>query len=296
MQVRTWFGIFTLDEERIIDVELFGKDPDAILDRLMQEPLLLRGTIAGTDIRELAIRYGFVGSEDEYDGMIHDLNIGLAKKKIAEAAGPDRRVIAAVEAIDDIDETSNILAGRLKEWYGLNFNETRLNGEELADYIIGMKEDPHTPELRIMQGFASTLLGLYRIRHSIEDYLKENMTLFAPNLTAIAGHILGARLLSMAGSLEKLASMPSSTVQVMGASNALFKHLKGKASSPKHGLIFRHPYVNTTPKKLRGKISRVVASKISLAARCDFYSGEIKENLPEELEKKILNIKKHHKR
>jgi nucleolar protein 56 len=161
MQVRTWFGIFTLDEDRrIIEVELFGKDPETILLRLMQEPLLLRGAVAGTDIRELALRYGFVSTANEYDSMLHALNIGLAKKKVAQAAGPDRRIIAAVEAIDDIDVTSNILAGRLKEWYELNFYETDLKGETLADYIISMKEkeDLHAPELRMVQSLACTLL------------------------------------------------------------------------------------------------------------------------------------------
>jgi nucleolar protein 56 len=90
--------------------------------------------------------------------------------------------------------------------------------------------------------------------------------------------------------------MPSSTVQVIGANNALFKHLKGKASSPKHGVIFRHPLINTAPRKLRGKIARAVASKISLAARYDCYSGEIKENLLNELEKKVAYIRKHAKK
>jgi len=112
----------------------------------------------------------------------------------------------------------------------------------------------------------------------------------------VAGYLLGARLLSIAGSLEKLASMPSSTVQVIGASNALFKHLKGKASSPKHGMIFRHPYVNTAPKRLRGKIARAVAAKISFAARYDMYSGKIYNNLPFELEKKVVNIRKQAKK
>ena len=118
----------------------------------------------------------------------------------------------------------------------------------------------------------------------------------APNLTNIAGYLLGARLLSIAGSLPKLASMPSSTVQVIGANNALFKHLKGKAPSPKHGVIFRHPLINSAPRKLRGKIARAVASKISLAARYDCYSGEIKGNLPNELEKKVAYIRRQAKK
>ncbi len=293
MQVRTWFGIFTLDDGEITCVELFQNDFDSILERLAKEQLLLRGKIEGEDLRDLAVKYGFVPSREEYDRMLHELNIGLAKKQIAQAVTPDRQIIAAVEAIDDIDATSNILAERLKEWYMLNFGETELKGSGLAHYIIEMKEPD--PESRTMQGLASGLIGLYGSRLSIEEYLKESMKKLAPNLTNIAGYIIGARLISIAGSLERLASMPSSTVQVLGANNALFKHLKGKAPSPKHGVIFRHPYINTAPKWLRGKMAKAVASKISLAVRYDFYSGEVKDSLPSDLEKKVLDIKKRHK-
>ncbi len=289
MQVKAWFGIFTLDDDRITDAELFRKDLDAIANLLVKEPLLLRGRIAGSDIRDLAIEYGFVTSREEYDNLLHELNIRLVKEQMAQAVTWDRQIIAAVEAIDDINDTANILAERLREWY-MMFNETGLQGGELAKHILKSEE----PELKTMQGLAGSVIGLYEARLSIEKYLKEEMPQFAPNLTNVAGYILGARLLSIAGSLERLASMSSSTVQVIGANNALFKHLKGKAPSPKHGLIFRHPLINTAPKRLRGKIARAVASKISLAARYDYYSGELKENLLEELKMKVEDIKKRH--
>lgn len=292
MQVRTWFGSFTLDKDMITEVELFRKDTDAILDRVLSEPLLLRGEIAGCDLRDLALKYGFVASGEEYDTMLHDLNIRLAKKQVENSVTPDMQIIAAVEAIDDIDETANILAERLREWYMLIFGETDLKGKELALRITVMKE----PRFDAMCGLAFSLLALYDSRQSVEGYLKENMQKTAPNLTNIAGYLLGARLLSIAGSLEKLASMPSSTVQVIGASSALFKHLRGRAPSPKHGVIFRHPYVNTAPKRLRGKIARAVAAKISLAARFDMYSGNINESLPSELEKKVASIRKQAKK
>lgn len=289
MQIRTWFGIFTIDKDRVTNVELFQKDIEAILDRVIAEPLLLRGKIAGEDLRDLAVKYGFITSREEYDTLLHELNIRLAKKQVEISVTPDGKIIAAVEAIDDIDETGNILAERLREWYMLNLGETNLKGKELAIYIAGMKELGSEP----MKSLASSLLGLYDSRTCIEEDLKKRMQETAPNLTNVAGYLLGARLLGIAGSLEKLASMPSSTVQVIGASNALFKHLKGKAPSPKHGMIFRHPFVNSAPRKLRGKIARAVASKISLAARCDCYSGEIKGNLPKELEKKVKYIRKN---
>ncbi len=292
MKVKAWFGTFTLDKDRIVNAEIFGKDINLILDRVFSESLLLRGKITGSDLRDLALEYGFASSCEEYDTMLHDLNIRLAKRKVEKAVTPDRRIIAAVEAIDDIDETSNILAERMREWYMLVSGETDLKGKELASYITGMKE----PGYEEMRSLASSVLGLYNSRQSIEEYLKENMQNTAPNLTGIAGYLLGARLLSIAGSLEKLASMPSSTVQVIGASTALFKHLKGKAPSPKHGVIFRHPLVNTAPRKLRGKIARAVASKISLAARYDCYSGKISESLPSELERKVTSIRKQAKK
>ncbi|MCX9013004.1 MAG: rRNA biogenesis protein [Candidatus Methanoperedens sp.] len=291
MQIRTWFGIFTLDEDRISGVELFQKDLNAITSRLADEPLLLRGKARGVDIRDLAIEYGFVPSHEEYDSLLHEINIRLVKKQMVLSVTQDRQIIAAVEAIDDINSTANILAERLREWY-LLFNGTDLQGSELARHIIGSNE----PDLREMRNLASAIVDLYETRSSIEGYLKDSMLRAAPNLSCIAGPTLGARLLSIAGSLEKLASMPSSTVQVIGANNALFKHLKGKAPSPKHGLIFRHPLINTAPKRLRGKIARAVASKISLAARCDFYSGELKENLAREMEAKVSDIKKQHSR
>lgn len=289
MQTRTWFGIFTLDGGGICGVELFQKDIEDIVNRLAGEPLLLRGRIGGIDIRDLAVEHGFVASHEEYDSLLHEINIRLVKKQIALSVTQDRQIIAAVEAIDDISSTANILAERLREWY-LLFNETDLQGSELTRHII----ENHEPDLGGMRSLASAIAELYGTRSSIEEYLKENMPKIAPNLSCIAGPILGARLLSIAGSLERLASMPSSTVQVIGANNALFKHLKGKAPSPKHGLIFRHPFINTAPKRLRGKIARALASKISLAARCDLYSGELKENLARELESKVLEIKRRH--
>lgn len=156
MQIRTWFGIFTLDKDRISGIELFQKDLDAILDRVLAEPLLFRGKIAGEDLRDLAVKYGFVTSHKEYDTLLHELNIRLAKKQVENAVTPDRQIIAAVEAIDDIDETGNILAERLREWYMLNFDETNLKGKELAIYIAGMKETGSEP----MKSLASSLLGL----------------------------------------------------------------------------------------------------------------------------------------
>ena len=292
MQISTWFGIFTVENDTIITAEIFPKDLPSIIQRLLKERLMLRGSISGRELRDLAVEYGFAGSNNEYDTLLHELNIRLAKEQVAKTLTPDMKIIAAVEAIDDINETGSVLSERLKEWYILNFENTRLSGQELARKIIGMEETGESSQLKIMQSFSSSLLALFETRDRIEEYLKDNMPIIAPNITNIAGHILGARLLSIAGSLEKLAFMPSSTIQVIGANNALFKHLKGKAPSPKHGLIFRHPLINTSPGWQRGKIAKILSSKLSLASRYDLYSGELKEELAGELKLKIDAIRK----
>lgn len=288
--------MFTVENDTIISAEIFPKDLSSIIQRLLKEQLMLRGSITGRDIRDLAVKYGFAGSNNEYDILLHELNIRLVKEQVAKTLTQDMRIIAAVEAIDDLNETGNILSERLKEWYILNFENTRLSGEELARKIIGMEDTGDGAQLKIMQSFSSSLLAWYETRDRIEEYLKDNMPLIAPNITNIAGHILGARLLSIAGSLEKLAFMPSSTIQVIGANNALFKHLKGKAPSPKHGLIFRHPLINTAPGWQRGKIAKILSSKISLASRFDLYSGELREELSGELKLKIDAIRKQKKK
>ena len=113
----------------------------------------------------------------------------------------------------------------------------------------------------------------------------------APNLSALAGPILAARLISRAGGLSYLAQMPSSRVQVMGAEKSLFKHLRGHAPSPKHGIIYRHPAVIGSPRKLRGRVARTLAAKLAIAARLDYYGAGPSLDLQASLEARLLDIK-----
>ena len=143
----------------------------------------------------------------------------------------------------------------------------------------------------LLRSLANNICSLYDTRRYIENYINTSMTSVAPNLCEIAGASLGARLMSMAGSLEKLAAFPSSTVQVIGANRALFKHLRSRAPSPKHGIIFNNPVIKNAPWWQRGKLARALAAKISLAARTDFYSGELDPSIKEALEKKLESIR-----
>ncbi len=114
----------------------------------------------------------------------------------------------------------------------------------------------------------------------------------APNLTTLIGASLGARLISLAGGLERLSRLPSSTVQLLGAEKAMFLHLRSHKRPPKHGIIFQHPSIHRAPHWQRGKIARSLASKISIAAKVDNWNGEfVGDRLLEEFERRVEEVR-----
>ncbi|MDO9516419.1 MAG: NOP5/NOP56 family protein [Methanosarcinaceae archaeon] len=316
MKIITWFGILTLDDSgKVVEWDMLSKDTGALAERLVQ-PKETNMAIppAGFDLRTAAIECGFVGSTGEYNTLLRDVSIRAAKKQISGGT-PDMGIIQAVEALDDIDDAANSLSERLAEWYGMYFPEVGLSSEPLARFVAkyGSRSNV-SPDDRLyekatssmgaeltgldeelVRGFAENICTLYDSRSRIEEYLIKSMETTAPNLVNIAGALIGARLVSMAGGLEKLARFPSSTIQVIGANRALFKHLRARAPSPKHGIIFNHPQIKNSPWWQRGKIARALAAKISLAVRMDVYSGNgLNESLKTELDAKIESIKAAH--
>jgi nucleolar protein 56 len=216
---------------------------------------------------------------------LHDEAMRLAREKISESlASEDAYLIQAVKALDDLNDAYNIITERLTEWYGIHYPEQRLRPLELIDYILehgtrpagaSMGAPMAGEDLEAVTEMASTAAVLHRQRKGLDEYIQKTMQSLAPNLSNVLGAVLGARLIARAGSLEKLARMPASSIQVMGAGEALFKHLKTGTPSPKHGLIYKHPLISGAPKKARGKISRMLAGKAAIAARMDYYSGEV---------------------
>lgn len=313
MKINTWFGVIETGRAgETLESRLLSKN----VRELALRSLSLRDSRSnlppeGFDIKAAALESGFAESPAEYYSLLHEVTLEAAKLQVSAALTPDQRIIQAVEALDDINETANSLTERLSEWYGGYFPESGLGGEDLALFIVKYgsrenvgSEDPlyskastsmgaklEPADEILLKGFAESVLSLYGRRRQIEEHIDNSMELVAPNLKLLAGPMLGARLISLAGSLEKLAEFPSSTVQVIGASKALFKHLRARAPSPKHGIIYSHPLINTAPWWVRGKIARAVASKLSLAARMDFYSGEKDPSLAEKLEAKVLQIR-----
>ena len=255
-------------------------------------------------------------------------SINLTRARIQEQSGArDKMIIQAIEALDDIDKVINLLVSRLREWYSLHFPEldeilpkhpqyvafvkkignreniTRKSleslglGENKVAKLLEVKEKTmgawmDQKDITVIQNLAKEIEDLYKLRSEIEDYIERAMDDVAPNLKALVGAKLGARLISLAGGLKELALMPSSTIQVLGAEKALFRHLRSGAKPPKHGIIYQYPAINKSPWWQRGKIARGLAGKLAIAARVDYFSGEyIAEELKNEIEMRIKEIK-----
>ena len=140
--------------------------------------------------------------------------------------------------------------------------------------------------------FAKSIYELQKNRLKIEEYIENKMDSIAPNLKNLVGSSLGAKLISHAGGIKRLSTYPSSTVQIMGAEKALFRHLKNGDRPPKYGLIYQHPNVRGSKWWNRGKIARLLASKISLAVRKDVYSKDFDPDIYNNFIKKTNKIEK----
>ncbi|RLE96081.1 MAG: C/D box methylation guide ribonucleoprotein complex aNOP56 subunit [Thermoprotei archaeon] len=264
----------------------------------------------------------------EYRSKLYNISLALTRQKVKKAAEKrDLFVAQAINAIDDINKTINLFASRLREWYGLHFPELNNIVEDHEDYIkiiseIGLRSNMNIEALKnigfdddearkivsaaersmgaeftefdldAIRSLSDTTLALYGVRRKLEKYIDEAMKEVAPNIRGLVGPLLGARLISLAGGLNKLATLPASTIQVLGAEKALFRALRTGGKPPKHGVIFQHPAIHKSPRWQRGKIARALAAKLAIAARIDAFTGEYKADiLKEELEKRIEEIK-----
>ena len=228
-------------------------------------------------------------------------NLAIYKIK-KESSGEDKHLIQAINSIDEIDETISKLIERIREWYALYFpemdtiknnetyirlisqNKTKENiikakPDAFPENMVDFDDDINPKDLEIMNNYANSIYELQQSRKNIEKYIDEKMESIAPNLKLLVGSTLGAKLISHAGGLKRLAMYPSSTIQIMGAEKALFRHLKSGDRPPKYGLIYQHPQVRGANWWNRGKIARMLAGKISIAARRDVFTKTFDENI-----------------
>jgi nucleolar protein 56 len=237
----------------------------------------------------LAVEAGVADDEDDYYERLRTATIEATRAAVRERErAADQQLVHAVRAMDDCERVANELAERVAEWAGglLDRDVAGVDGaREVADV------DPETPAAERLAALAGRVDDLATEAADLRSFVETQAPAVAPNLAAMAGPVLAARLVALAGGLEDLAKMPSSTVQVLGAEDALFAHLRGQGSSPKHGVIFTHDYVRNTDPDERGSAARALAGKLTIAARVDHYSGDRKPELDDELDERIERIR-----
>ena len=287
------------------------------------------GELLRTRLKEIAKEVGF----EEADKLAREVNFILTRQKLrVEAAVRDKLVIKAISMLDELDKFANILSGLIREWYSTHFPELDRLVPEHQTYlklvlelgsrerftqaaVKGVVELPDEDVARIveaagsslgasfdeldiktLQGCAREVFSLYELRERVAEHIDGLMAQVAPNLRAVVGGSIGARLISLAGGLKELSRLPASTLQILGAEKALFRALRTRARPPKHGVIYQYPEVRGAPRWQRGKIARALAGKLSIAARVDAMSGEfVGDKLAADLKARIADIKAKYK-
>jgi nucleolar protein 56 len=300
--------------------EKFGVEVE--FSKVSEASELLRANMEG-----FAIETGFVKDYEEFRVWTHNVTMEVAKLRVKRAVEKRDLIIAqAIQTLDDLDKTINLFMSRVREWYGIHFPELDRLLEKHETYArlvvnLGVREnftaeklekeglpeskaeqiaksaqtsmgaDLAEVDLAQIQALGRTVLNLYELRQRLEDYIDSTMEEVAPNIKALTGALLGARLIALAGGLTNLAKMPASTLQVLGAEKALFRSLKTGTKPPKHGIIFQHAFLHEAKKWQRGKIARALAGKLAIAARTDAFGGRyIGEELKADLEKRVEEI------
>ncbi len=262
----------------------------------------------------LIVKAGFANNEQDAMQALREFAINLSSSRVKDASEKlDLHIIQSINALDELDKIINTVGARMREWYGLHFPELDNLVSSLVVYAeivskAGLRENilveilqsiglpdkkvevildaakrskggDMTPEnLAIVKRLADEVIAQSDLRRVLADHIEAAMETVAPNVKELVTAAVGARIISKAGSLARLATMPASTIQILGAEKALFRALKTGARPPKHGLLFQHPLIHSAPKWQRGKIARAVASKVAIAARIDYYRHNGKDN------------------
>ncbi len=242
----------------------------------------------------------------KYVPLFYANNLILTKQSVKRAVNEDMLITHTIANITEVDKVANILSKRLREWYSLTLPELEAKITDhylFAELIVSKTRAELLKELKLVDQnsmgaaldkkhleemilLAKQIRQLYALRQQHELYLEKVMSQYCPNLLALAGVTIGAKLLELGKGLKHLALLPASTIQLLGAEKALFRHIRSGSRSPKHGFIINHPLVQKAKEK--GRAARKLADKLSLCARLDYFKGEFKaDEFKRELEERL---------
>ncbi len=304
--VTRWHGAFRVRGGRIVERFDFPAEADALRDRLTQrldgglapeEEAALRGAAAVSRDRRLRLpppprRSPRTSPPPGPSVDLHrELLLAEAERRLQASWDPSVHVDEAVRTIGELDHVLNLLGERLVSWAGRDgppSDEAATAASTAHRLLEGPGEpgdsglpapDPALTEARAR--IATLYESSAEARRQLETSIEAAMPRRAPNLSALLGPLLAARMIAQAGGLDRLARLPASTVQVLGAEKAFFEHLRGRAPPPRHGFLFLHPEVQSAPRRIRGRVARALAGKVAIAARMDREGSGLRADLVE---------------
>ena len=277
---------------------------------------------------ERYVREVFGMDMQQYLARVYEITVTQTRHKLRKVVEKrDLFVAQAISSVDDLDKILNLISSRVREWYGLHFPELEDLVKDHREYMtlvtklghrsnftvdnlvkLGLSQDRAKRiyeaasksvgaemsdwDLEPIRTYAGIYVQLSDLRNKLSQYIDEAMVEVAPNVRELVGSLLGARLIMLAGGLMRLALLPASTIQVLGAEKALFRALRTGSRPPKHGVIFQFPEIFRAPRWQRGKIARALAAKLAIAAKADAFTGNfIAPRLKEDLMKRIQEVK-----
>ena len=209
---------------------------------------------------------------------LRELNLKLTKESLKKETPRDILIIQAIHSINELTKIINTLVANLRERYGYYAPKSARTDdiEKLLDLVSKKKKeelglDFDINDLNSISEIADEIKSLIKLLNSQEKYLEKVAKEICSNTTKVAGYLVAARLIDHAGSLKHLAEMPSSTIQVLGAEKALFRHIKTGARAPKFGVIFTHENITKANSENKGKAARKLAAEISKASKIDYF-------------------------
>ncbi|MFH0867988.1 MAG: hypothetical protein V1831_01630 [Candidatus Woesearchaeota archaeon] len=234
--------------------------------------------------------------DKKYFSQFYKKNLEITKNSVRESVNNDGLIIQTIGSIEEIDKSINLLTKRLREWYSLYNPEISNNIEDhekfvsiilkntkkqlLKDFGANEKEamgaELKEKDVSAILILATQINNLYKLKTYYEDYLKGLEKETCPNFMEIAGVTIAAKLIAHAGSMKRLTEMPASTIQILGAEKALFRHMRNKKRNlpPKFGMIHEHQLIQKSNEKMHGKAARALADKLSIAVRVDYFKGK----------------------
>lgn len=314
--VSLWHGAYLVEDGRVLDHRAVPADSATLAER---EGARSRGELTPEERELLGLNDGrrwttrdrrLVGGAVEFDlrapagvdrgvpvGPHRDAVLAAADRALLAAWDPSVHVQEAVRSLRDLDRALNLLGERLAGWAshdapGVDPDDPTGAARSVLAATEPSRFGPSEPTLvQARRRLAELFLELRRLREEVDRAVVAAAPSRTPNLSALLGAELSSLLLAQAGGLDRLARLPASTVQVLGAEKAFFEHLRGRAPPPRHGLLFLHPSIQSATRVDRGRLARSLAAKVAIAARLDQAGRPVDPTLRASYERRREELK-----